>query len=428
MDASLGIIAKGSVLGASTTGARKLSLTSAVSDVKDFKDRLLAAVYLTAVQGVALSLPVVATGLGKKEFEQHMQSFNQQTAWSGAVNGLRCAFERTSKSVAERTSAKILIGASGVAMRVRKQLGDAKMGYVNNNPEGDLFAGGATALASVMVQDMHPGVPQAVGKAGVLLSEYVAGRGSLGVYVGTSLEIGVDLVASFGTKSAKLAPIFKFAVAIPIVGPYLQYVAHPTGSVMAGQASAIIQMLIAWHKWNTANGQADEAFAMYNEQRMKTAAIYTVLEHNIDVTKSMNSIELNLVLKTIADPYSVFREKDREMREASKPKDEGPQRIFKEATSLDFLKRAKPERAPGVYCLSGGTLSSACNDYRETMILQTGQGGTVIRTCGVPGDTRSWYCCTGSTGTDTPPPRAWCFYDQFAPNQKPIPIEGKNGR
>lgn len=139
-------------------------------------------------------------------------------------------------------------------------------------------------MALVAVQNKGPGAVAAVGKAGVLLSEVVAGRGSPGVIVGTSVEIGVDLLVKH-----------------PVVRPF--------ASTLAAQTNALIQLGEALKVANDTGNTLDKARAMRMEQVQKTNTIIWLLKKNLAFLEGYSAPEVGLVLTTAQDPFAKFREK-----------------------------------------------------------------------------------------------------------------------
>lgn len=271
------VSSSGTVLGVATA---KSTLGAAAAQASALSQRMLAGLYLTALQGASISMQIAAANLKTKDVSEHLASVREITGYSGIVNGLRSAFP--SKSV----GGIILTTASGVAMRWRKINADTQLGYVNKNNLANLAAGGLTAVSVVAVQNKGSGAVAAVGKAGVLLSEIIAGRGSIGVIAGTGIEIAADLL-----------------VVHPVIRPF--------SSTLAAQLSALTQLGEAKIMADSAGGEIDKARWMIREQAQKANTIILLSRLAPEQLMTLSAQELGLVLTTAQDPFLKYRQQMR---------------------------------------------------------------------------------------------------------------------
>lgn len=272
-DVALNKLSKGKVLG---VDSGKESLGKAAVTLANRSSRLLAATYITALQGLALTAPVVAANFDRKTFDQHIASGNEITGYTGLTHGLRSWFPQSSRASIP------LIFVSGIAMRWRKMKIEEKNGLENRRQVLNLAAGGATAIAQVLATGKGPGAVGAIGSMGVLTSEIISGRGTPGVILGTTIEAGTNLLCKH-----------------PAIRPF--------AITLAGQVSALTQLGDAWRVGKATGEKLEVLRELKVEQVQKFNGILFILRNNPKIISDLSLPELMIVMSTLMDPYAGFR-------------------------------------------------------------------------------------------------------------------------
>ncbi|MDA9951454.1 hypothetical protein N9D31_02650 [Oligoflexaceae bacterium] len=267
---ALGIKTKGSGIQGAITAADATIRT-----------RIISATIFSLVQGVSISSYVAAAQFETKSAEEHFRSSATTFGQVSSANGLR-----TVGAILPGNTATLAFSfASGMAFQFRRITTNKELGYESKNQVLNILSGGATSLAQVVAlnKGMGAGRIKAIGGAGVLLGEIIAGRGYPGVVAGTLVEIGTNL-----------------AVGHPVIRPF--------ANTLASQVSALMQLSDAYYSAKRSGKQLDLATGYANEQKHKLNALSFLFEQDENFIKKIDHQTLHMTVATFLDPYREFRQ------------------------------------------------------------------------------------------------------------------------
>ncbi|MFO0677077.1 MAG: hypothetical protein U0169_11105 [Polyangiaceae bacterium] len=242
--------------------------------------RLLASFYLTAIQGAALSIEPILVTWDEKTPKEQLATAGSTIGKTGSVWLLRSIFPSGGMQWVSTAGA-------GLLMRWRKISNDAEIGFDNGNTwqvTANMAAGAATALVQMYAirKGAGPGPLTAIGGAGVLVSEIIAGRGTPSVILGSLVEITSDALV----KDPRIRPF---------------------AAVLARQVSALIQLTETHIRLGITGEMLDDARALRYEQIAKRDALLFLLREVPEARASLSPDERNTIVATAADPFAVLR-------------------------------------------------------------------------------------------------------------------------
>lgn len=266
------------ILGLNIAAGESLASTAINSPL--FRERMLAAAYFTLATSTAMSAEITVATWEERSTLDQVKTFFKTLIPTGTSVGLKGIFK-------SGTAKWISIGTAGLLQRWRVLKGMEALGYQNGSIAQQVLNLGSGVTTEVLAtyatsKGANAGTVGAIYGAGFLVGEIICGRGTPSLILGTTLEIGTNVLV----KDPRIRP---FAV------------------VLSRQISALGQLGEAQLRSRATSQMLDSARAnIYKHYHLVTTLIW-LLKNVPEAFDGLEPEQKVFVLANAIDPYADLR-------------------------------------------------------------------------------------------------------------------------